>query len=157
MRGRLRYWPLTGTAIAALGTMGFYAQGWRYSAVHCYFQSSFGFIGPGCGLTRSILALGQGNLALALRYHLFGPVLVLALVGLLGWGIANLLFPTRLMAVGQNKGFTLGWLAITVGNALAFLAYYGLRLLARYADDALPDALHHLPLWSFLVSSAHLI
>lgn len=51
----------------------------------------------------------------------------------------------------------MGLIGVALGGTLAFWGYYGLRLMARYADDRLPAALHHLPLWSFLVSSAHLV
>lgn len=40
----------------------------------CWFKNLFHLPCPGCGLTRSLIALSHAELGAALRYHPFGPV-----------------------------------------------------------------------------------
>jgi hypothetical protein len=47
----------------------------------CYFRRFSGLPCPGCGLTRSVVAMAQGDWRLALAFHPFGPLV-------LGWAIA---------------------------------------------------------------------
>ena len=61
-------------ASAVTGAMG-------VPLVECPVPQLTGSICPGCGLTRGVLALLQGRLALAMHYHAFAPLAVL--VGLL--------------------------------------------------------------------------
>lgn len=51
-------------------------------AIPCAFARVFHVPCPGCGSTRSVLALLRGDVASALRYNAFGPVMAL-LIGIL--------------------------------------------------------------------------
>ncbi len=55
------------------------------SALHlpawpCVFYHVTGLPCPGCGLTRSCIALAEGHPLESLRYHLFGPLLLAGIV-----------------------------------------------------------------------------
>jgi hypothetical protein len=47
----------------------------------CWFRRLSGLPCPGCGLTRSLLALTQGDLRRSVAFHPFGPLV-------LGWALA---------------------------------------------------------------------
>jgi hypothetical protein len=104
----------------------------------------FGFPSPGCGLTRSLLALSQGNWQLALSYHLFGPLLWL-LGGLAGLKAAVELSLGRSLHVAVHPSLNRmmqplwRWRSLAILGGV-FLAYYGVRLYVRFAIVALPDA-----------------
>lgn len=43
----------------------------------CPFKMLTGFPCPGCGITKSIIFLYEGNLSKSIFYHLFGPITIL--------------------------------------------------------------------------------
>ena len=99
----------------------------------CRFQMLFGFPAPSCGLTRSFIALLKGNMAEAITYHLFGPILFFGLALCAMQGLAELSlrqpFPVGYRwAVAHGKSTRLSVLVL----AIAFLVYYAIRLYARY-------------------------
>ena len=49
----------------------------------CPFKMLTGFPCPGCGITKSLYFLYQGDWSKSLHYHLFGPLLLLAFIGML--------------------------------------------------------------------------
>jgi hypothetical protein len=58
--------PATGGAL--------HLGGWELPGL-CIFRGLFGIDCPGCGLTRSWVALAHGDLGASLSYHLLGPAL----------------------------------------------------------------------------------
>jgi hypothetical protein len=134
---------------AAALTIVLYAQGWQPSFVQCYFQKTFGFPGPGCGLTRSLVALIQGDWHQALFYHLFGPILLLALlVSLCHWALELSLgrsLNTPFTRIVQTPSFV-------VVLAVAFLGYYAVRLYVRYSLS--PAWLNQSEFWQLIVAGA---
>ena len=116
----------------------------------CLFQRVVGFPFPSCGLTRSFLALARGDWATALTYHLFGPVLVAALVALVAIATVELLTQRSHQRLYQAILHPRLMLPFT----LLFLAYYGLRLWVRIAPPVLPWQLADTALWQHLVAGA---
>lgn len=58
----------------------FYSYTNYNSPFQCPILAFTGIPCPGCGLTRSFLALTQGNLSSSFSYHLLGPILFLLLM-----------------------------------------------------------------------------
>lgn len=154
-------WGAGGWAIAlALASHG-YGQGWQLPHWHCLFQATLGIPGPGCGLTRSWIALAQGDVLKSLQFHLLGPVLALGALMLvcqaaveLGLGLPLAAAPgpwARLDLLGlcSRRARLLGW-----GFAGVTLIYYGLRLYGRYSAvygaGLLPSALESSGFWQFI-------
>jgi len=82
-----------GLCAATLGAAAFgaLAAGEDLSAgpTLCPFRLATGVPCPFCGMTRSMLALGQGDLGASVRFHPLGPVLlVVAALGLWWFGRA---------------------------------------------------------------------
>lgn len=109
----------------------------------CLFQAAFGFPSPSCGLTRSFLALAQGDWQLALSFHLFGPFLVVAFVAIAATALFEL--------VTQQSHAKLYKQVLHLPKMLVFislfLGYYGVRLWARYTLPDLPLNLEQMQIW----------
>jgi hypothetical protein len=155
---RARFWRMALLGLAgALGLAAYgYGQGWAIPHWRCWFQAWLTIPGPGCGLTRSWIALAQGHGLKAMQYHLFGPVLALAVVIAvaqaaveLAWGYALASHP------GAWRFDVLGRLqrhhrVVVWAGAIAMLLYYGLRLYGRYGSSALPFDLEASALWQWI-------
>jgi hypothetical protein len=80
------------------------------AGITCPFHSLTGLPCPGCGLTRSVLALLDGHAAAALRYHPFGPLLFAGLIFALAAGALPERFRRGLLsamaAFERSTGFT---------------------------------------------------
>ncbi|MGI8593385.1 MAG: DUF2752 domain-containing protein [Solirubrobacteraceae bacterium] len=108
-----------GLCAATLGAAacGALARGEDLSSgpVLCPFRLVTGLPCPFCGMTRSLLALGQGDLGASVRLHPLGPVLVVvAVLGLWRFGrAAAAKVPARLprgaLAVG-GIALAIAWL-----------------------------------------------
>ncbi|MBU6401859.1 MAG: DUF2752 domain-containing protein [Verrucomicrobia bacterium] len=87
------------------------AGAWHLALPVCLFKTLTGWPCPFCGSTRCLTALGQGDLAAALRWN---PLALLGSLAVLTWTLAGLLqptWPTRAWAKFQGwfGGYT--WLA----------------------------------------------
>ncbi len=66
--------------------LGLVAVAWVYprtplpSLIHCPSRFVFDFPCPGCGMTRSVVATAQGDVLVALGYHVGGVLLVAGLL-----------------------------------------------------------------------------
>lgn len=116
----------------------------------CQFQAHFGFPSPSCGLTRAFLALARGDLGLALQYHLFGPLIVAALVAVVAISVGELRQRRSYMHLYNG---VLQWRYLGLW-AIAYGSYYGLRLWVRYSLVELPWGLDHTALWQGFVAGA---
>ena len=67
----------------------------------CPFRAWSGLPCPGCGLTRSVVALAQGDLAGSLHFHPLGTAVVLALLTV---AAAELVLAVRRFYAGQASG-----------------------------------------------------
>jgi len=94
----------------------------------CIFHSITGHSCLTCGLTRSLHAILHGDLAGSIQYHLFGPVVLLAM--LLSLGIFALeAVRGRQLALsvgGRTRNLVLG------GIALLWLVYWSIRLVTEF-------------------------
>lgn len=64
----------------------------------CMWKNLTGLDCPGCGLTRSFTYMGHGEISLAFERHRLGPLLYLAVAGLVpwhGWKLLRSLWPRR--------------------------------------------------------------
>jgi hypothetical protein len=62
--------------------------------VLCPFRRITGMPCPGCGMTRSFVALAHGDLGAALAFNRLGPLLMVVFVVALAWKAASLLLPS---------------------------------------------------------------
>ena len=89
-------------AMAALLVAAIMPRGWVEAGPSlCPFRLASGLPCPGCGLTRSVVALAHGDLSASLYYHPLGPVFVAVLVGLAATEVALRLRP---LLAGQVAG-----------------------------------------------------
>jgi hypothetical protein len=146
MGKRLR-WQAVGFFAAPLVGAVLVGHGASLPLPACPLRYLTGIPCPTCGMTRSFVALAQGDLAGAVDYHLFGPILFVGLMIALGHVLLEL-------GTGrQVKGFhtwlftrpPLIWL-----TGLAFVGYYGVRLLQLSQTDELLAAFTQSPLAAFI-------
>lgn len=147
-------WRWGWLGLSAVPLLGAFSYGYVMPMAEgdCLFQKTYGFFGPGCGLTRSFVAIAQGDFHRALQFHLFGPLLFL----LLTWSLvqaalelyrhASLPCRWSLFRVGQR--YPLG----LAGLAIAMLLYYGLRLWAAYGSVL--ATLEASAMWQFIQAGA---
>jgi len=150
---RLR-WGLLGLALSPIIGAILYNQGWRIPLTQCLFEAVFGIPCPGCGLTRSLMAIARLDWSQALIYHLFGPVLfggcAIAVLHILVELTHKQAFSTRYTRLMGS------WKFLSI-STLLFLGYYALRLYARYGNGEMLTALQSIPLWDFLTAGAKLL
>lgn len=78
---RLSRWGFLGLTTAPLVGAALFNHSGTPPFLICPFRAITGIPCPGCGLTRSFMAIARGDFENALRMHLFGPVLFLAFAG----------------------------------------------------------------------------
>lgn len=121
---RHRRWGLIGLSAAPLIGAVFHRHGYQLP-VHCSILAMTGIPCPTCGMTRSFVAIVNGNLSQSIRYHAFGWILfasflliIFHLLMELGCGRIISTFYTQLL---KNRRFQISAL-------LVYFSYYGLRL-----------------------------
>ncbi len=139
---RLNHWGWVGLNLTLWGGLSLSHWGSSLPWQPCLFQRLFGFPSPGCGFTRSLLALSRDDWQLALSYHLFAPLLwLLCLIA--GYRAAielslgrslQLALPPTLTRLHQTLW---RWRSLLPLVTL-FLLYYLLRLYVRYTLPPLP-------------------
>lgn len=123
--GKLVRWGLLGFSCTPLLGTYFYHQGYRVGFLVCPIRHLTGIPCPTCGMTRSFMAIAQGDLVQAVAENLFGPVLF-ASFAIVTFHIAlELLIKRRITAfychlVKQRKLQIIGLFAV--------LTYYIIRL-----------------------------
>ncbi|MFN6563984.1 MAG: DUF2752 domain-containing protein [Nostoc sp. ChiSLP01] len=73
--GKLFRWGLLGFSCTPLLGTYFYHQGYRVGFLVCPIRHLTGIPCPTCGMTRSFMAIAQGNFPQAVVENLFGPLL----------------------------------------------------------------------------------
>lgn len=119
-----RYYGLGICATPLIGSC-FYAAGYRINAIFCPLRHWLGVICPSCGMTRSFVAIVDGDWRQAIDYHLFGPLLFCCL------GLILIHWVWELKSGCHHQTFYLQWLTnprVQMATAIAFWIYYLLRL-----------------------------
>jgi hypothetical protein len=97
----------------------------------CFFHSTTGLPCPGCGLTRSFVTAGRGDLGLSLYFHRFGWLLIiytfLQLMRHAGW----LAFATRRLLI-ERLGLWLDRGLIPIGVILMINWFYNLARIFNF-------------------------
>jgi uncharacterized membrane protein len=95
----------------------------------CAFHSITGHSCLTCGMTRAIHTMLHGNLADSVRYHLFGPAVLLGLLLCMGVFVTEAASGKRvvLLPEGRARNRTIGV------SAILLLIYWGVRLVAEFA------------------------
>lgn len=85
----------------------------------CTMKTVTGLGCPGCGMTRSVVATAHGRIGEAVRWHLFGPAVFLAIVAV--WGAT---------LIGWRIRWDHPWIVRSlVGFVVILFAYWGVRIL----------------------------
>jgi hypothetical protein len=107
----------------------FYSYTNYNSPFNCPILAFTGIPCPGCGLTRSFLALTKGNLISSFNYHLFGPILfcllMLATIHLLLEIVTKQKIKAYYVKIIKNK-------TVQILTIPSILIYYLGRLLIMY-------------------------
>lgn len=105
----------------------------------CPFKMLTGFPCPGCGITKSLIYLYEGNLQKSLYYHLFGPFTFLFCIGMIIVLSAELITQKEYF----QRLFYSKRLAYVLGFTLA--GYHFIRLIwfiyAHNADEILKQSI----------------
>ncbi|WP_448534325.1 DUF2752 domain-containing protein [Parathermosynechococcus lividus] len=122
---RLSRWGFLGLATAPLVGSVLFNHGMAPPFVICPVRSLTSIPCPGCGLTRSFMAIARGDFDDALSMHLFGPVLFAAFLLVVVLMAAELKTGRRLQRTPfryLQRVQNWWWLA------LLYFGYYGVRL-----------------------------
>jgi hypothetical protein len=132
-------------AIALLPLMGGIglSHGLSLPLPGCPLMKWIGIPCPGWGLTRSVLALARGDWQGAIAFHAFGPLIVLACIGIVihasreaWWGYA----------IPVPWGRYLRHPKFQIGAFLVLLGYHSTRLYALWQAGKLLPAFLHSPI-----------
>ena len=91
---------------------------------------------PGCGITKSLVLLYQGDLLGSMSYHLFGPIVVLGCIGVLVW-MSTELFTRRRYLRSLLYSTPLAWY-----GAVFLGVYHVVRLCYFISTRSIHDILH---------------
>lgn len=122
---RLTRWGFLGLASAPLVGAVLLNHGMALPFVSCPLRRLTGIPCPGCGLSRSFMAIARGDFDEALRMHLFGPVLFVGFILVIVLMAAELKTGRRLRRTPfyyLQRVQNWWWLA------LLYFGYYGVRL-----------------------------
>ncbi len=136
-RGRAVRGLILGICLAPLGGTYFYNHGHKLGFLVCPIKHLTGIPCPTCGMTRSFMAIGRGDLHQAMVEHLFGPVLFAIFV------IAAIHTAVELAKGRQIQAFYGRWLGsrgFRVAGFALYLGYYLLRLSYWFSSEELRAA-----------------
>lgn len=123
-RNRHRRWGFIGLATAPLIGAVVYSRGFHLP-FHCPILATTGIPCPTCGMTRSFVAIAQGNFAQAIQFHAFGLILfasfLLIVFHLLLELVCNRSIATFYTRMFKNRRFQ-------ISGILLYFGYYLLRL-----------------------------
>ncbi|MEA5420936.1 DUF2752 domain-containing protein [Spirulina sp. CCNP1310] len=147
---REKYLRMGGLSLVTSPLLGAYwfnhSQG--SSPLFCPILEFTGIPCPGCGMTRSFLALAQGDLEGAIAFHLFGPLVFAACAGFALHIAIELYTQQEIRYPGLNQ-----WLRKKRVPLLTFLVvilYHGARLWALAQSGDLAITMANAPLQQWL-------
>lgn len=123
--GKLVRWGILGFSCTPLFATYFYNQNYKIRFLACPIRHLTGIPCPTCGMTRSFMAIGRGDLNQAVAEHLFGPVLFASFV------IATVHITLELFTKHKITAFYCQFLKLRklqIFSLLAVLIYHSLRL-----------------------------
>jgi hypothetical protein len=140
-------WGFLGGSIAPIAGAYLYSQGYRVPLLQCPILHLTGIPCPTCGMTRSFMAIAQGDFGLAVQHHLLGPIVFAGFVGAAIHIAVELLADRRIRAfyvalVGDRR-----FLLLCLATALSYHAWrlYGLansgNLYTAFAQSPLANLL----------------
>jgi Protein of unknown function (DUF2752) len=147
-RQRFNRWATVGLCSAPLLGAFFYRYGYRLSFLKCPLRSLTGIPCPTCGMTRSFVAIAQGNLHAAIEYHLFGPAIFLMFLAL----IISLLWELK-----SNKNQILIYrpyfakLSVYFSIGILYLGYYAVRIARLVNTGNLTNAFWDSPVGIWII------
>jgi hypothetical protein len=144
---RFKRWAALGLCSAPIVGSFFYRYGYRLSFFGCPLRLLTGIPCPTCGMTHSFVAIAQGNLDAAIKYHLFGPalfLLFLATLALLLWDLKT----TKNKSLPYRKFFTKSKVYISIG--LCYLGYYTVRIIHLVSSGELSKAFWISPIGTWI-------
>lgn len=116
-------------AVLLAAIAGVTALTWPLTGTSCIFRATCGLPCPGCGLTRSVLAILHGDWQLSLRMHpLTGLLAIYALYFLLKHALQRMKQPFGLASAVERKAM--------IGLIIALLAVYAIRMILFFPDQA---------------------
>jgi Protein of unknown function (DUF2752) len=145
---RLNRWAMLGLCSAPLIGSFFYRYGHRLSFLKCPLRSLTGIPCPTCGMTRSFVAIVQGNLDAAISYHLFGPAFFLLFLA----GVLSLL--RELKTNRDQISFYRSYLAkpsVYFSIGTLYLSYYAVRIARLAYTGELTDAFWASPAGNWII------
>lgn len=145
---RIRYGVLGMTLLSVSGAFAYSANS-SLPRLGCPILHFTGIPCPTCGMTRSFIAIAQGDLGSAITYHLLGPLVFLSFV------VAALHVFLELVFNRQWKTFYTQLLTSYVSFwsvLILFLSYHSYRLLQLAVDGSLITSFAHSPLSQLLQS-----
>lgn len=122
------------------------AHSHQTSPLICPFHWLTGLPCPGCGLTRSFVAIARGDWPGAISYHPFGPLLFGALLGLgLQWAVELRARQRLVWPIGRSLRRAIGRGLLILG-----LVWYSARLYGLWGSGAAALAWSRSPLGQWL-------
>jgi Protein of unknown function (DUF2752) len=147
-RQRLNRWATIGLYSAPLLGSFFYRYGYRLSFLKCPLRSLTGIPCPTCGMTRSFVAIAQGNLNAAIGYHLFGPFIFLLFLA----GAISLLWELKTnknQTFFYRRYFAKSSVYFSVGTL--YLSYYTVRIACLVHTGELSNAFWASPAGNLII------
>lgn len=145
----IRYGILGMSATPLIGTLLYSDTSQLPSWLGCPILHFTGIPCPTCGMTRSFLAMKQGDLSLALQFHAFGPWLGITFIVMTTHAAFELVV-NRPMTTVYTRLFTRSNIQISV--IFLVLVYYCWRLWLLWCDGTLSSSFAGSPLGRWLLS-----
>ncbi len=142
-------WAMLAITSAPIAGAFYLSHTHQPSPLGCPFRFFTGIPCPGCGMTRSFLAIAQADFSNALSEHVFGPVLFAACLVAITHLIAELVVGRKIY------GFYQQWIRdrhIPFLTLWSLLGYYIIRLSALLKSGELLANFSHSPLGLMLLN-----
>lgn len=145
--GKLVRWGILGFSCTPLLGTYFYNKGHKLQFLVCPIRHLTGIPCPGCGMTRSFMAIGQGDWHQAVAEHLFGPLLFTSFVIAVVHIMLELLIKRQIIAFYWQL---LKLRKLQILGLCAILTYHSFRLYHILQTGKLYFAFIHSPLGELL-------
>lgn len=148
-----RSWQGRCLALGVSGTtlVGTYLYNQGYQLVYrCPILHFTGIPCPTCGMTRSLMAAMRGDWIASFDYHVFGPFLLLMLLGVMLYLPIELIAKRSFLAINYSMVLHRRF---AICSLLILMSYHGTRLIYLYEQGLLIDSFIGSPLGRYLFTS----